>query len=140
MDFMTGPRFFRVIRGWVAQFGINGNPVVSAAWKGTEIPDDPVEASNTRGTVAFATDGPHTRTTQIYINYEDNSRLDPRGFSPFAKVIEGMDVVDLLYSDYGEGPPRGKGPDQEKIETLGNAYLEKNFPRLDFVIRTTVLE
>ena len=126
-------RFFRVLTGFMAQFGIHGDPAVSANWRNARIQDDPVKQSNRRGYVTFATGGPNTRTTQVFINYRDNSSLDGQGFSPFGEVTSGMDVVDSLYADYGEGAPRGKGPDQGRTQSEGNAYLTKDFPKLDFV-------
>lgn len=131
--FFDGVRFFRVIEGFMAQFGISGDPQVAGAWQGTRIPDDPVAASNTRGRVSFATSGPGTRTTQLFINYADNSRLDEMGFSPIGEVVEGMDVVDALHSGYGEGAPRGRGPDQGRIQREGNTYLASEFPDLDWI-------
>ena len=132
--FFDGARFFRVLPGFVAQVGINGDPAVTRKWDKSEIKDDPVTQSNTRGRVTFATAGPDTRTTQIFINFSDkNARLDSMGFSPFGEVVEGMDVVGRLYSGYGEGAPQGKGPDQERIEKEGNAYLERDFPKLDYI-------
>ncbi|HEU5262584.1 MAG TPA: peptidylprolyl isomerase [Gemmatimonadales bacterium] len=137
--YYDGARFFRVISGFMAQFGIHGDPQVSAAWRGARIPDDPVRQRNTRGAVSFATAGPGTRTTQLFINYGDNSRLDSMGFAPFGRVVEGMDVVDRLHAGYGEGAPRGRGPDQGRIEAEGNAYLEREFPELDQVRRATIV-
>jgi peptidyl-prolyl cis-trans isomerase A (cyclophilin A) len=131
--FFEGVRFFRVIEGFMAQFGIAADPQVATAWREARIPDDPVEASNTRGRVTFATAGPGTRTTQLFINYGDNSRLDGMGFSPIGEVVEGMDVVDALHAGYGEGAPRGRGPDQGRIQREGNAYLESDFPELDWI-------
>ena len=132
--FYDGARFFRVLPGFVAQVGISGDPAVTRKWDKSEIKDDPVKASNTRGRVTFATAGPDTRTTQIFINFSDkNARLDSKGFSPFGEVLEGMDVVERLYSGYGEGAPQGKGPDQDRIEKEGNAYLERDFPKLDYI-------
>jgi len=138
--FFDGVRFFRVIDGFMAQFGISGDPKVAAAWREARIADDPVEASNTRGRVSFATGGPGTRTTQLFINYGDNSRLDEMGFSPIGEVVEGMDVVDALHSGYGEGAPRGRGPDQGRIQQEGNAYLESAFPDLDWIRRAEIVE
>jgi peptidyl-prolyl cis-trans isomerase A (cyclophilin A) len=127
-------RFFRVIAGFMAQFGIHGDPKISAVWEGASIKDDPVRQSNLRGFVSFATAGPNTRTTQLFINYADrNSRLDSMGFSPFGKVVKGLEIVDSLYSDYGEGAPRGGGPDQGMIRKQGNGYLEKGFAKLDYI-------
>jgi len=137
--YYDGTRFFRVISGFMAQFGIHGDPQVSAAWRGARIPDDPVRQRNTRGAVSFATAGPGTRTTQLFINYGDNSRLDGIGFAPFGRVVEGMEVVDRLHAGYGEGAPRGRGPDQGRIEAEGNAYLEREFPELDQIRRATIV-
>ncbi|HVH08607.1 MAG TPA: peptidylprolyl isomerase [Gemmatimonadales bacterium] len=131
--YFDGVRFFRVISGFMAQFGIHGDPQVSAAWRDQRIPDDPVIQSNRRSTVTFATAGPETRTTQLFINYRDNTRLDGMGFAPFGQVVEGMDVVDRLYAGYGEGAPAGRGPEQGRIEAEGNAYLAREFPKLDDV-------
>jgi peptidyl-prolyl cis-trans isomerase A (cyclophilin A) len=125
--------FFRVIEGFMVQFGIHGDPEVGSVWRGAQIPDDPVKQSNTRGMVTFATAGPGTRTTQAFINYRDNSRLDGQGFAPFARVVEGMSVVDKLYSGYGEGAPRGAGPDQGRAQSEGNPYFRSDFPRLDHI-------
>ncbi len=131
--YFTDIQFFRVISGFMCQFGIHGDPKVAAAWREAQIPDDPVKASNTRGAITFATAGPNTRTTQLFINFVDNPSLDRMGFSPFGKVTEGMDVVDKIYSGYGEGAPRGAGPDQGRIQREGNAYLKKDFPNLDYI-------
>lgn len=125
--------FFRVLDGFMAQCGINGDPQVHAKWKDKTIPDDPVQESNKRGYVSFAMAGPDTRTTQFFINYGDNSRLDDMGFAPFGKVVEGMDAVDSLYSGYGEGAPQGNGPSQGRIQQQGNEYLKENFPKLDYI-------
>jgi peptidyl-prolyl cis-trans isomerase A (cyclophilin A) len=127
-------RFFRVVRNFVVQFGINGNPRISELWRNMTIKDDPVTQSNVRGTLTYAMSGPNTRTTQVFVNLKDNVRLDKAGFAPFGKVVEGMDdVVDRLYLAYGDGPPKGNGPDQTQIELRGNQYLEDKFPRLDFI-------
>jgi peptidyl-prolyl cis-trans isomerase A (cyclophilin A) len=131
-------RFFRVIESFVAQFGIHGDPAVNAAWRHATIEDDPVSLSNLRGTLTFAKTGqPNSRTTQLFLNYGDNSFLDSQGFAPFARVTAGMDVVDSLYSGYGEGAPRGQGPDQARIQAEGNAYLIAGFPELDFIVRAS---
>jgi len=137
--YYDGVRFFRVIPGFMAQFGIHGDPQVSAAWRGRRIPDDPVRQSNARGMVTFATAGPNTRTTQVFINFRDNGMLDGQGFAPFGRVVEGMDVVDRLYARYGEGAPGGAGADQGRIQAEGNAYLERAFPKLDYVKRATLV-
>jgi peptidyl-prolyl cis-trans isomerase A (cyclophilin A) len=136
--FYNDTRFFRVIKGFMVQFGINGNPKISQVWRNANIADDPVEESNLRGFVTFATAGPNTRTTQVFINYGDNPSLDGQGFAPFGKVISGLDVVQHLYSNYGEGAPRGEGPDQSRVQTEGNAYLQKNFPQLDYIKKATI--
>jgi len=131
--------FFRVIAGFMCQFGIHGDPKVAARWRGAPIPDDPVKGSNIRGALTFAMAGPNTRTTQFFINFADNTRLDRMGFAPIGKVIEGMDVVDKINAEYGEGAPRGRGPDQGRIQTEGNAYLKKDFPNLDYIKSVTVV-
>ena len=138
--FYDGVRFFRVIEGFMAQFGIAADPHKAPAWHRTRIDDDPVTESNTRGRVTFATAGPGTRTAQLFINYSDNSRLDNMGFAPIGEVVEGMSVVDSLHAGYGEGAPRGRGPDQGRIQSEGNAYLESEFPDLDWIRRATVVE
>jgi peptidyl-prolyl cis-trans isomerase A (cyclophilin A) len=136
--FYDGVRFFRVLDGFMAQFGISGDPKVSAPWREARIQDDPVRQSNRRGFITYAMAGPNTRTSQVFINYGDNSALDRQGFSPFGQVTSGMNVVDALYNGYGEGAPRGQGPDQGRVQMEGNAYLTKNFPRLDFVKKATI--
>ena len=136
--FYDNARFFRVVTGFMVQFGIAGDPNVQAKWREATIADDPVKQSNGRGKISFATKGPNTRTTQVFINLVDNARLDNAGFAPFGEVVSGMEVVDQLYSEYGEGAPRGAGPDQKLIQTQGNAYLEKEFPRLDFIKKASV--
>ena len=138
--YYDGCRFFRVLEEFVAQFGINGDPEVTARWREAAIPDDPVNTSNARGTITFATSGPNSRTTQVFINLVDNSRLDEMGFSPFGEVVEGMEVVDSLYSGYGEGAPEGIGPDQGRISEEGNQYLEQNYPKLDYIVKATIVE
>ncbi len=131
-SFFDECRSFRVLPGFVAQFGINGNPDVQAKWRSQNLRDDPVKVSNKRGTVVFATAGPNTRTTQIFINLNDrNSFLDKQGFSPIGEVISGMDIVDRFYAGYGEGAPSGKGPNQGLIQAKGNAYLE-SYPKLSY--------
>jgi len=138
--FYNDVRFFRVLKGFMAQTGINGDPKVAAAWRAANIPDDPVKQSNTPGMVSYATAGPNTRTTQIFINYGNNAGLDGQGFSPFGKVVEGMDVVNSLYGDYGEGAPSGNGPDQGQLQMSGNAYLMKSFSKLDFIKTATIVK
>jgi peptidyl-prolyl cis-trans isomerase A (cyclophilin A) len=131
--------FFRVIPGFMCQFGIHGDPNVSAKWRAAAIPDDAVKGSNTRGTITFATAGPNTRTTQLFINFGDNRNLDGMGFSPFGKVTEGMDVVDKINGEYGEGAPNGRGPHQGRVQMEGNAYLKKDFPNLDYIKSATLI-
>jgi peptidyl-prolyl cis-trans isomerase A (cyclophilin A) len=139
--FYTDVRFFRVISGFMAQFGINGDPAVTARWTGNTIQDDPVAGSNTRGTITFAmTQQPNSRGTQLFINLVDNVNLDASGFAPIGRVVEGMDVVDRLHAGYGEGAPRGPGPDQAQIRSQGNAYLTQNFPDLDYIERATIVQ
>jgi peptidyl-prolyl cis-trans isomerase A (cyclophilin A) len=139
--FYTDVRFFRVIPGFMAQFGINGDPAMTARYTGNTIQDDPVVGSNTRGTITFAmTSQPNSRGTQLFINLVDNVNLDASGFAPIGRVVEGMDVVDRLYSGYGEGAPRGAGPDQAQIRSQGNAYLTQNFPQLDYIERATIVQ
>ncbi len=137
--FFTDLQFFRVIPGFMCQFGIHGDPKVAEVWRNAKIADDPVKASNTRGAVTFATAGPDTRTTQLFINFADNKNLDSIGFSPFGKVTEGMEIVDRINGEYGEGAPRGRGPDQGRIQREGNVYLKKEFPNLDFVKSVTII-
>jgi peptidyl-prolyl cis-trans isomerase A (cyclophilin A) len=136
--FFDEVRFFRVLNNFMAQFGIHPDPSVMAAWRNARIPDDPVKESNKRGYVTFATAGPNTRTTQIFINFGDNAGLDSQGFAPFGRVISGMDVVDKLYSGYGEGAPQGGGPSQARLQAEGNAYLTKDFPKLDYIKTATI--
>ncbi len=131
--YYDGATFFRVLPGFVAQFGISARPAVSKVWTNAKIPDDPVTQSNLRGSLTFATAGPNTRTTQIFINLADNTRLDSMGFAPFAKIVEGMEVVEQFYTGYGEGAPRGNGPDQGRLTDEGKAYIDKNFPLLDSI-------
>ena len=136
--FFDQARFFRVISGFMVQFGINGDPAISAKWREANIKDDPVRQSNRRGTISFATAGANTRTTQVFINFGDNSNLDGMGFSPFGKVVSGMKVVDALYAGYGEGAPNGRGPDQGRLQAQGNAYLIKDYPRMDYIKKATI--
>jgi peptidyl-prolyl cis-trans isomerase A (cyclophilin A) len=132
--FYDNVRFFRVLSGFMAQFGMNGTPSVQTIWSNQRIKDDPVKQSNKRGYVSFAMAGPNTRTTQVFINFVDNTGLDGQGFAPFGQVVEGMDVVDQLYSGYG----RNNVPNQGRIMAEGNAYLEKQYPKLDYVKSATI--
>lgn len=141
--YYTDIAFFRVIqspRKFMAQFGIHGDPVIGAAWREARIQDDPQKESNTRGRITFATAGPNTRTSQLFINYGDNSNLDSMGFAPFGEVVSGMDVVDSLYSGYGEGAPRGRGPDQGRLQAEGNTYLKAEFPELDYLKSASIVQ
>jgi cyclophilin family peptidyl-prolyl cis-trans isomerase len=134
IGFFTDVYFFRQVPGFVTQFGISSDPTVAAPWMVARIKDDPVRESNKRGTLSFATSGPGTRTTQLFINLGDNNRLDAMGFAAFGAISEGMDVIDKLNQEYGEAP------DQNAIQTQGGAYLAKNFPRLDKVLSATITE
>jgi len=140
--YYDGDRFFRVIRGRWAQFGINGDPKIAAAWRTQNIPDDPRRESNVRGTVAFAFAVPNGRATQVFINLQDNSKThDPEPFVPFGKVIAGMDVADALNAEYGEESGSGiRAGKQEPLFQNGNAYLQSHFPRLDYIEHAVVLE
>ena len=133
-------RFFRVVKGQWAQFGINGDPRVSTRWRNATIPDDPVTQSNVRGRVSFAFKDPHGRTTQVYISLRDNSAQDTQGFSPIGEVVEGMDVADALNSEYGEDSGGGiRAGKQQPLFDGGNAYLDRAFPRLDRILRATIV-
>lgn len=134
--------FYRVIRGFMAQCGFNSDPQISAAWSRAKILDDPLTQANTRGMVTFAQPGsPNARTTQFFINFGDNSYLKQHGaFAPFGKVISGMDVMDSIYDGYGEGTPRGRGPDQARVAREGGSYLRKSFPKLDYIVHATLVE
>jgi peptidyl-prolyl cis-trans isomerase A (cyclophilin A) len=134
--YYTDTRFFRVIKGFIVQFGMNGDPATYAKWKDQRIADDPVKQSNTRGTVTFATSGPNSRTTQLFINLGDNGGLDQQGFTPIGQVVEGLSVVDALFSGYGD-PPQDQ---QTNIAAGGNAYLSTNYPKLDFIRKATVVK
>lgn len=141
MRFYDGGAFFRVLRGFVVQWGINGDPDVNKRWNTISIPDDPPKVSNKVGTVVFAKSSePNSRTTQIFINLADNSgSLDPQGFTPFGEVIQGMDSVMALNSEYGEMPPNGSGPNPAAIADIGTPYLEEHFPRLDYIKTARVI-
>jgi peptidyl-prolyl cis-trans isomerase A (cyclophilin A) len=138
--FYDGDRFFRVVRGFVVQFGINGDPVVNRDWANATMPDDPRQQHNERGTLSYAaTSMPNSRSTQLFINLRDNSpSLDPLRFAPVGKVISGMDVVDQIYAGYGDMPPNGAGPDPSQIQMEGNAYLTRRFPHLDYIKTATI--
>ena len=131
--FFTGGRFFRVLPGFIAQFGLAGDPAVDAVFDRLTLADDSVRTSNRRGTVVFATAGPDSRTTQLFVNFGDNAQLDGMGFAPIGEVVRGMDVVERLHAGYGEGAPDGSGPDQGRIMKEGNRYLRTAFPLLDSI-------
>lgn len=131
--YFTNAAFFRVVPGFVVQFGLNANPAINKVWSDANIQDDPVKQSNTRGRLVFATAGPNTRTTQLFINFGDNARLDGMGFAPFGTVLEGMDVVDKIYPGYGETPSQGQ------ITNQGDAYLTANFPKIDKIKLARIL-
>lgn len=139
MGFYDDNRFFRAVRGFVVQFGMNGDPQVNGDWSDITIPDDPPKMSNKTGTITFANSGPDTRATQVFINLADNTRLDSMDFLPFGEVIEGMENVERLYTGYGDGPPNGDGPDQSDIAATGNAFLDHHFPELDRLEKATVI-
>jgi len=132
--FFDNVRFFRVVPNFVVQFGINGDPELNQVWQKASIKDEPVKASNKKGYVTFAKGGPDTRTTQIFINYGDNARLDGMGFPPFGQVVEGMEVVEKINKEYGEQPNQGR------LQGEGNAYLEKEFPKLDYVKTASIVK
>jgi peptidyl-prolyl cis-trans isomerase A (cyclophilin A) len=136
--FYDGARFYRVRPKFVVQWGISPDPKVNELWKQLKMPDDPVTQSNLRGFISYATDGPATRTTEVFVNLVDNKRLDSRGFTPFGRVVEGMEVVDSFYSGYGEVQPMGGGPDPVKMQTLGDSYVEQSFPRLDKIVAARI--
>lgn len=133
--------FFRVVKGFVVQFGMNGDPAINKSLGEATIPDDPPKVSNKTGSVTFAQTGePNSRTTQIFINIGDNSApLDSQHFTPFGEVIQGLDLVMSLYSGYGDAPPQGQGPDQGAIAERGNAYLQGQFPKLDYIKKATII-
>ena len=131
--YYDGDRFFRVVPGFMVQFGINGDPAIQRSWVEANIQDETVKQGNTRGMITFAKSGaPNSRTTQVFINFKDNSFLNRQGFAPFGKVTMGMEVVDKIYSVYGERP------DQGRTQAEGNAYLTKNFPKLDYIKKATI--
>jgi len=131
--FYNDCRFFRVVKNFMVQFGINGDPKISRFWREANIPDDKLKESNLRGYITFATSGPNTRTTQLFINFGDNSFLDKQGFTPFGKVSKGMNVVDSINNEFGEKPNQGQ------IQMEGNAYLQKTFPSLDYIKSTVII-
>ena len=139
IGFFDDTTFYRVMKGFVAQFGLNGDSRVNGVWAHNNIAHDPRTQSNARGTIAFAQgEEPKSRATQVFINLTNNTQLDKAGFTPFGRVVSGIDVVDKLYSAYGDGPPRGTGPDQRSIISIGDEYLQRQFPRLDRITKATV--
>ncbi|MCB9682166.1 MAG: peptidylprolyl isomerase [Alphaproteobacteria bacterium] len=139
IGFFDDTAYFRAIDGFMVQFGLNGDPAVNGAWRNARIQDDPVEQSNTRGHITFATSGPNSRTSQVFINFNDNANLDAMGFAPFGEVRD-MATVDKLYKGYGEGAPMGRGPSQGLIQTKGNAYLKEQFPELSYTIKAEIVQ
>jgi peptidyl-prolyl cis-trans isomerase A (cyclophilin A) len=138
--FYDGSRFFRVLPGFVAQFGTSGDAAVDRIWHEQKLPDDPRRVPNTAGTLTFASAGPDTRTTQLFFAYRSNEMLDQQGFTPIGRIIEGMDVLFRLHSGYGETPPQGRGPVFGCMLESGNAYLERRFPALDAVDRVEIVD
>lgn len=136
--FFSGARFFRVLPGFVAQFGLSGIPAVDAVFEREAFADDPVATGNRRGTVVFATAGPDSRTTQLFVNLADNAQLDGMGFAPVGEVVRGMEVAERLHAGYGEGAPYGPGPDQSRITREGNRYLLSAYPALDSIVSVLV--
>lgn len=139
MKYFDQNRFFRVVPGFIAQFGVHRDFNVHGKWRTMFIPDDPPKEKNVRGTLAFAKSDPDTRATEIFINLADNKALDDQAFVPFAKVVQGMDVVDQFYSGYGEVRPEGKYIDPNRVEGEANEYLVQDFPRLDYIVHATLL-
>ena len=140
MRYFDQNRFFRVVAGFIAQFGVHKDYDVHDRWRKYFILDDPPKGENLRGTLAFAQSDPNTRATEIFINLADNAGLDAQNFVPFAKVVSGLEVVDKLYSGYGEMMPEGKFIDPNRVENGTNAYLEPHFPNLDYVKRAMFLK
>lgn len=138
--FYDGVKFHRVVRNFVAQFGIQPDLKRDELWRQLELPDDPVKEQNRRGTLTFAMRGPNTRSTQLFFNLSDNLSLDAQRFAPIGKVVEGLEVMDQLAFVYGDMPPRGGGPDPKKIQTIGYSYLNRDFPRLDAITTARVIQ
>lgn len=137
--FYDEARFFRAVPNFMVQFGINGNPAVAKIWQSARIPPDKVTQSNRKGFITFAMGAsPDTRTTQVFINFRNNTNLDSMGFAPFGEVVSGIEVVDKIYTGYGEAAPRGSGPPQARVVGEGNAYLKKSFPKMDYIKTATI--
>ena len=141
MGFYNNNAFFRALKGFVVQWGINGDPQVNKSWSEISIPDDPPKVSNKTGTIVFAkTSQPNSRTTQVFVNLADNSAsLDPQGFTPFGEVIQGLDNLMHVYMEYGDIPPNGAGPNPAAIADIGNPYLEEHFPKLDYIKKAQII-
>jgi peptidyl-prolyl cis-trans isomerase A (cyclophilin A) len=140
LGFYDDTRFFRAVPDFMAQFGLSGDPAVTAKWRQASFADDPVTQSNLRSFLAFARSGhANSSATQVFVCYENHPSLDRTGFAPFGQVVQGMEVVDDLYKGYGEGAPAGTGPDQYRIEKEGNAYLDREFPKLDRILSTRIV-
>jgi len=140
IGFFEDVAFFRAVDTFMVQFGISGYPEVAAVWRQENIRDEPVKQSNSRGRLSFAqTETSHSRTTQMFITLNDNAFLDEMGFAPFGEVVEGMEVIDALYTGYGEVAPAGQGPNPSKVQMVGNAYLKRDFPNLDYIKRAILL-
>ena len=134
-----GQRIYRVVPGFMSQWGLHGDPVATYQWRDQFIDDDPVVVSNTRGRVTFATCDVDCRISEIFVNTDDNAELDAQGFSPFGEVVEGMETVDAFYGEYGDGPPRGDGPYQARVRAEGNEYLDAEFPELTRIERAVIV-
>ena len=137
--FFDDQKFFRVVRGFVVQWGIHKEPKTNRLWSSRDIVDDPVKEKNVRGTLTFATRGPNTRSTQLFFNLRDNTSLDSQGFAPIGKVTEGLEVLDQLNFVYGDIAPLGPGPDPRLAQQEGNAYFDRTWPRLDSIKRITIV-
>lgn len=140
IDYFEDIAFYRVLDGFMAQFGSHGDPEINKLWMFSAIKDDPVKEKNSKGRFTFANRGPNTRSNQFFINTGDNDYLDGMGFAPMGEVTEGMDVVEKLYAGYGEDYPRGRGPHQGKLASDGNKYLKAEFPKLDYVVSAKIVD